>query len=111
MKYLIHWLLSTLALLITAYIVPGIEVESLWAALVTVVVLGVINAVIKPLLLLITLPINILTLGLFTFVINGLLLMLASAIVPGFAVIGWLPAIIGAIVMTLVSAVLNSVTE
>ena len=106
MQYLGQLILSMLALMITAYLVPGFEVTSLWAAFVTVVVLGIFNVLIKPLMVLVTLPINILTLGLFSFVINGLMLMLASAVVPGFMITGLLPAVIGAIVLGLVSAVM-----
>lgn len=107
MRSIIHLVLSMVALFITAYLVPGFEITSIWAALVTIVVLSIINILIKPLILLITLPLNILTLGLFTFVINGLMLMLASSIVPGFVLTGWLPAIIGGIVLALVSSVLQ----
>ncbi|MCL4208083.1 phage holin family protein [Patescibacteria group bacterium] len=106
MKQLFHLILSMLALLITSYLVPGFEVESFWATLATVVVLSIVNILVKPIMMLITLPLNILTLGLFTFVINGLMLKIASSVVPGFVVIGWMPAIIGGIVLGLVSAVL-----
>ena len=108
---LIQLIVSMLALAITTYVVPGFELESIWAALVTVVILGVINILIRPFILLITLPVNILTLGLFTFVVNGLMLLLASAVVPGFAVAGILPAIVGGIVLALVSAVLSGLAE
>jgi len=106
MNYLFNLILSMLALVITTYLVPGFTIVSLFDALVTAVVLGIVNLLIKPVMLLITLPLNVLTLGLFTFVINGLMLMLASAIVPGFSIDGWIPAIIGGIVLALVQAFL-----
>lgn len=109
MKQLFQLILSMLALLITSYIVPGFEITSFWATLVTVVVLSIVNIFVKPIMMLITLPLNVLTLGLFTFVINGLMLMIASSIVPGFVIVGWMPAIIGGIVLGLVSAVLYGI--
>jgi putative membrane protein len=99
---------SALALGITAYIVPGFEVDSIVSAVVAALVLGIVNTLIKPLMLLITLPLNIVTLGLFTFVINALMLVLTASIVPGFGITGFLPAIAGAIVLMVVSAVLES---
>lgn len=86
MHIIINLLLSTIAVFVAAYLLPGVHVASIGTALVIAVVLGIINAVILPLLLIITLPINILTLGLFTLVIIALCVMLASAIVPGFTV-------------------------
>ena len=91
MQILIHWFLSALAIMVAAYLLPGVSLEGFFPALVAAVVIGLINTFIKPVLLILTLPINILTLGLFTLVINALLIMLASAIVPGFLVanFGW----------------------
>ena len=106
MTYLVNLIFSMLALIVTAYLVPGFTIISLFDVFVTAIVLGIINVLIKPIMLLITLPLNVLTLGLFTFVINGLMLILASAIVPGFLITGWIPAIIGGIVLALVQAVL-----
>jgi len=99
-------LLSTAAVLISAYVIPGIEVESFWVAIVTAIVLGVITSLLKPLLVILTLPINLLTLGLFTLVINAMLVMLAAAVVPGFAVTGFLPALIFSVVLGLVNGFL-----
>lgn len=99
-------LLSTAAVLISAYVIPGIEVESIWGAIVTAIVLGIITSLLKPLLVILTLPINILTLGLFTLVINALLVMLAAAVVPGFSVDGFLPAVIFSVVLGLVNGFL-----
>ena len=83
---LLYILISTLSVLVAGYVLPGIKVESMTTALVVAVVFGLINAFIRPIVLLLTLPINILTLGLFTFVIMALMVMLTSAIVPGFTV-------------------------
>lgn len=111
MQLLINWLVSALAILITAYFLPGVTVGGLVPALIFAVVLGVLNIIIKPILLILTLPINILTLGLFTFVINALVIMLASYIVPGFAVAGFLWALLFGIILTLVMSVLNKLVR
>lgn len=107
MKIFINWLLYAVAIMITAYLLPGVMLESFVAALVLAVVLGAINTFLKPLVVVLTLPINILTLGLFTFVINALLIMLAGAIVPGFRVANFWWAMLFAIVLALVRWVLS----
>jgi len=107
MRILIHWIVSALAILVTAYLLPGVAIDGFTAALIVAIVLGLINAVLRPLLMFLTLPINILTLGLFVFVINGLLVMLAASIVPGFAVDGLLSGILFAIIVAIVHAVLG----
>jgi putative membrane protein len=91
MHIFIPWLLSALAIMITSYILPGVHLEGFLPAMVTAVVIGLINTFIKPALLIFTLPINILSLGLFTLVINAVLIMIASALTPGFQVdnFGW----------------------
>lgn len=109
MKSLLHLLASALAVLITAYIVPSVYVSGFFVALVVAVVLGILNIFVRPILLILTLPINILTLGLFTFVINTLLILLASAIVPGFRVGSFFAAMIFGIVLAIVSWFLNKV--
>jgi putative membrane protein len=101
MNLLTHWIASALVIGIAAYIVPGVEV-GITSALIATLVIGLVNFFIRPILLLVTLPLNILTLGLLTFVINGLLVLLASAIVPGFQVDGLLIAILFSLVLTLV---------
>ena len=103
MGFLINWMVSGLAIVIAAYLLPGIKLSGFFAALVTALVLGLINAVIKPALLLLTLPINILTLGLFTLVINALLILLTSKIVPGFQVDGFWWAVAFSVVLALVN--------
>ncbi|HSX40236.1 MAG TPA: phage holin family protein [Candidatus Saccharimonadales bacterium] len=107
MNILISWVLSAVVIMVSAYLLPGVHVSSFLAALVTAVVLGIINAIIKPVLLLLTLPINIVTLGLFTFVINALLILLTSSIVPGFKVDGFLWALIFGIVLSLLNSFIN----
>ena len=108
---LLRWLLNTLILLLVAYLVPGVNFTSFWAALVTSIIFGLINAVVRPVMIILTLPINILTLGLFTLMINALMFWLASTIVRGFEVAGFWPAFWGALVYWLVTMVLNFLFE
>lgn len=105
--WLIHWLLSAVSLLIVANIVPGIEVESFGSALVAAVVIGLVGATVGLLLKLMLLPFIIVTLGIVYFLINGMMLMLASSIVPGFHVRGLMAATIGSILLTIVDYLLN----
>ncbi|EKD90232.1 MAG: hypothetical protein ACD_31C00079G0001 [uncultured bacterium] len=91
-----------------AYILPGTTVVDFTAALVVALVLGIINALLKPILLILTLPINILTLGLFTFILNALLIILVSNVVPGFIVDGFLAALIFGIVLSVVNTVVHN---
>lgn len=103
MTILINWILSALIIIGGAYILPGVHVESLITALVVAIVLGIINALLKPILIILTLPINILSLGLFTLVINAALIMLATVIVPGFKVDNFWWAILYGIVLSLLN--------
>ena len=107
MGFIFSWLISALAIVIAAYLLPGVRLSGFVAALVTAVVLGLINAIIKPVLIFLTLPLNILTLGLFTLVINALLIMLTSAIVPGFSVSGFWQALLFGLVLALVNYILG----
>lgn len=107
MNLLIRWLISAVAILVASYLLPGVHVDGLFPALVLVVVLGLINAVLKPLLLVLTLPVNILTLGLFTLVINGFLVLLASRIVPGFHVATFWWAVLFSVVLSLINGFLG----
>lgn len=111
MHTIISILLSTLAVIVTAYILPGVHVSNFLSALVAAVVLGIVNGFLLPLLLIITLPINILTLGLFTIVIIGLLVMLVSAIVPGFTVDGFWWAVLFGIVLAIVNGFVHSFSK
>lgn len=106
---LVNWLISALSILVVANFVPGFKVASFETALIVALVLGVINAVLKPILLVLTLPVNILTLGLFTFVINAGLILLVARIVPGFIVSGFLPALIAALVLWFITTILHFV--
>ncbi len=108
MKLILRWLVSAVTLMLVAYYIPGIVVENFYAAAIAAIILGLINALIRPLLILFTLPINILTLGLFTLVINALMFWLASSIVKGFYVMGFWPAFWGALIMWLASWLVSS---
>ena len=104
---LIKWVINSLAILIVTYIVKGIEVAGPITAIVAAFVLGIINAFLRPLIILITLPINIFTLGLFTFFINGFLFYLVSKIIKGFVVTGFWPAFFGALLFSIISFLLS----
>jgi putative membrane protein len=101
---LIRWIVNAGALWLIATIIKGIEVRSVVAAIVAAAVLGIINAVLRPIFILLTLPINILTLGLFTFILNGGMLYLTSVLVRGFEVHGFWAAVFGALVLSIISA-------
>lgn len=101
---LVTWVLSALCLYFTAVIVPGFIIKSFGSSLIAAVVVGLFNAIIRPVLLFLTLPINILTLGLFTFVVNAIVLRLAAGLLKGFDIEGWFPAILGAIVLAVIQA-------
>jgi len=107
LRLLLNWVLSALAVWIVSQVVPGIYVNGPAAALIAALVIGLINATVGLILKVITFPITILTLGLFWFVINALMLELASAFVRGFEVRGFLAAFIGAIVLSIVNSVLH----
>ena len=104
---LVHWLISSASLLIVAYLFPGIEVRGLGTALIAPIVIGFLNATIGFILKIITLPLSVLTLGIFWFVINALMLQFASVLVPGFIVHGFWSAFFGAIVLSLVNTLLR----
>ncbi len=106
MNLFIRLLSSSLAVGVTAYLLPGIFIDTGVAIVATVVVLGVVNTFLKPLLILFTLPINILTLGLFTFIINAFLVMLTGIIVPGFHVESFFWALLFSVVMSVVNSFL-----
>ena len=104
---LINLLVNALAFYVTAYIVPGIHIENLQTLGVVSIVWGVLSIILKPILILLTLPVNIMTLGLFTFIINAFLIMIVSSIVPGFRVDSFGQALLGAIVLSLLNVVLG----
>jgi putative membrane protein len=104
---LLRWILSALALLAVAYIYPGVRVESFFAAAIAALALGLVNAVIRPILVLLTLPVTIVTLGLFLFVINALLFWLVAEIVKGFSVQGFFAALVGSLLYSLITLAVN----
>jgi len=103
MKLLLVWIINAAALFALPYIFDSIKVESFYTALIVALILGLINTLIRPILLVLTLPITILTLGLFIFVLNGLLLWFVASFVKGFTIAGFWPAVFGAIVYSLIS--------
>ena len=105
---ILRWVVNALFLMLIPYLVPGVEVASFFTALVVAVVLAAVNAVIRPLVILLTLPINILTLGLFTLVINGLMFYLVSAIVKGFTVSNFWVAFFAALIYSILSMIISS---
>lgn len=107
MNLLTRWIILTVAIAATAYLLPGVEIANVAAAIIAAAVLGIINAVVRPILIILTLPINILTLGLFTFVINAALVLLVSALVPGFIVIGFWWALLFSLVVAIVNMLLK----
>ena len=104
---LVTWLLSAIAVFVAAKIVPGVAVDTFGAALAAAAVLGIVNAVVRPILVLLTLPVTVLTLGLFLLVVNGACVGLAARLLPGFHVEGLGPAILMVIVVSMVSGVLG----
>lgn len=106
MKLFLHWFISALAIGIAAYIVPGVAV-TVTGALIAAIVLGALNLIIRPIVVILTLPITIITLGLFSLVINAFLVLLASLVVPGFMVDGFWTALLFAIVLSIINWVFN----
>ena len=100
-----RWILNAAALLLVAYLYPGVQVETFTAAVIAALVLGLVNAVVRPLLVILTLPVTVITLGLFLFVINALLFWLVAEIVPGFRVTGFVAALVGSILFSLITLV------
>ena len=105
---LIRWLTTTAAIVATAYLLDGIRVRGFFSAIFAGAMLGILNAFFRPIALLLTLPINILSLGLFTFIINALMLKMASGIIPGFDVYGFWTAIFGSLLISVISWLLNT---
>ena len=104
----IRWLILTAAIMLTSYLLDGIQVSGFFSALLAAAILSVLNVFLRPILIILTLPINILSLGLFTFVINAILLMMVSGVIPGFNVTGFWPALFGSLLISIVNAVLGS---
>lgn len=111
MDILLGWLLRALVILATAYLVPGFRVDSFTGALVLVLILGLLNILVRPLLLLLTLPINIITLGLFTLIINAVVLQLALKIVPNVSSESFLITLLASVVMSVLSLVVGRIIK
>ena len=103
MSLIFRWIINAIALIIIAYAVPGFEVASFYHALIAALVLGLVNALVRPIILLLTLPVNIITLGLFTFVVNALMVWFVSTMVKGFEVDGFVAAFLVALLLSVVS--------
>ena len=104
----IRWLILTVAIIIASYLLDGISVSGFFSAFFTAAMLGILNAFFRPILFILTLPINIMTLGLFTFVINAIMLMMASGVISGFEVSGFWSAVFGSLLISIVSWILTS---
>jgi len=109
-RLIINWLLSAAALLLTAYIMPGFRVDGFFGALAAAVMIGLVNGTLGVLLKFLTFPLTLLTLGLFWFVINGLMLMLASWLTPGFEVRGFFTAFVAALLLSVINMLLRWIT-
>jgi len=109
MRFLLVWILNAVALLIVAYLFPGVQVLDWKVAAVAALVLGLVNMLVKPVLVLLTLPITIVTLGLFLLVINALLFWAVASVVPGFHVTGFWAALLGAVLYSLVTWALSAI--
>ena len=105
---LLRWLILTVAIIVTSYLLDGIRVSGFFSAFLAAAILGILNAFFRPILLILTLPINILSLGLFTFVINAIMLMMVSSVLSGFEVYGFWSAVFGSLLISLVSWALTS---
>jgi putative membrane protein len=111
MKLLLRWVINAGTLLLLASYLPGISVSGWYTALITALLLGLLNALLKPILVFLTLPVNILTLGLFTFVINALLFWFVATVVKGFAVAGFWPAFFGALIIIVINWLISDLLK
>lgn len=111
MKFLIHTLVQGIAIFLTAYLLPGVFLESYWTALLVAIVLGIVNATVKPLLFILTLPITLVTLGLFTFILNAIIILLVDALIPGFALGGFLNALLFSLLLSVIGGILHRLTS
>lgn len=111
MKFIIRWLLSSISLILVAYFIPGITFDSFLSVLMAALILGIINAFIRPIIIILTIPINILTLGFFTFIINALMLWLVSIMLSGFNIINFYQAFWGALIYWILNLIINLLFE
>lgn len=108
MKLITRIALTALALLVVSYLIPGVVIVGLYPAIISAGILGILNAIVRPILIILTLPITILSLGLFIFVINASLFYFTSSFIDGFSVTGFFPALLGSILVSIISAVGNN---
>jgi putative membrane protein len=111
LRLILHWILSAAALIVVSHFVPGFHVRGLIPAVIAAVVIGLLNATIGLFIKIITFPLTILTLGLFLLVVNALMILLASAVVPGFHVLGFIPAFWGAVILALLGMLIKAVVK
>jgi len=111
MNIFLRWLINAASILIAAFLIPQVSVDGLWSALILALALGLLNITIKPILILLTLPINIISLGLFTFIINTIIIMLASTMVKGFELGGFVSALIFSILLAVLQTFFYSVSR
>ncbi|MCC2633969.1 MAG: hypothetical protein K0S48_1855 [Ramlibacter sp.] len=111
LKLIVKWLLSAAALLFVAYIYQGVVVTSFGSAMLAALVIGLLNTVVRPVLVVLTLPVTVVTLGLFLFVINALMFWAAAGVLDGFQVRGFLAALIGSLIYTVIGVVIESALE
>ncbi|MDJ0601074.1 MAG: phage holin family protein [Crocosphaera sp.] len=110
-QFILTWIITAVSLLITAYLIPGIVIKGFTVAAIATLVMGLINAVVRPILLLFTLPLTILTLGLFLFVVNAISFSLVSYFTPGFTINSFWDALFGSIILSVISSILNTIFE
>lgn len=106
---IIRWILFAIALLFIAWLVPGISIDGFRAALLVSLVIGIVNVLIRPILVIITIPITIFTLGIFIFILNAFLFLFIGHVVPGFHVDGFLSALLGSILLSIISTFINNI--
>jgi putative membrane protein len=111
LSFIVKWVLSAIAVLIAAYILPGVSVESFWAALLVAVILSIFNAILRPILVILTIPVTILTLGLFLLVINAVIVLLTDAMIGDFYVSGFWWALLFSLVISILGAIFDNIAE
>lgn len=111
MALLLQWLIYSVAILIAAYLLPGVQIDSFGTAVIAALILGILNAVLRPLLLLLTLPLNVVTLGLFTFVVNAIVILATDGLVEGFNVNNFWWALLFSLIVSLVAGVIENFSE
>lgn len=109
MSILTNWLVNTLVIMVAAYLLPGVHVENYLTALVLALVMGILNTLVRPLLIMLTLPITIVTFGLFLFFVNALMVIIASHVVPGFSVDGFFSAFLFSILIAIINIILRKI--